>query len=81
MAVTDALHLPGKTSLAKEFVRSKNRDECFLALLGNDGELHLAFLGVEDRVASILSKDYLAFAVLSDPSDRPTMLYRMTVGV
>ena len=27
MAVTDALHLPGKTSLAKEFVRSKNRDD------------------------------------------------------
>src|ERR1700730_6812546 len=39
-----ALRLPGKTSFTEEFVRSKNCDDGFLALLRNDGDLHLAFL-------------------------------------
>ena len=68
----DALHLPGKTSLAEEFVRSKNCEDCFLALLGNDGEPHLALLGVK-AVTSILPKDYLAFAVLADAPTVPDM--------
>jgi len=47
------LRLPGKTSLAEELVRPKNRDNRFLALLRNDGELRLAFLDVEDRIAGV----------------------------
>jgi hypothetical protein len=47
------LRLPGKTSLAEELVRPKNCDNRFLTLLGNDGELRLAFLDVEDRIARI----------------------------
>ena len=49
----DALRLPGKTSFAEEFIRSENCDDRFLALLGNDGDLHLAFLDVEDRVRGV----------------------------
>src|ERR1700730_1051396 len=44
-----APRLPGKTSFTEELVRSKHCDDCFLALLGNDGNLHLAALDVEDR--------------------------------
>ena len=33
-----ALRLPGKTSFTEEFVRSKNCDDGFLALLRNDGD-------------------------------------------
>jgi len=62
-----AIPMPGKTSLAEEFVRTENGDNRFHALLGNDGELRLAFLDVEDRIASVaLGKDDLAFAVLAD---------------
>ena len=62
-----ALRLPGKTSLAEEFVRTEDCDDRFLALLGNDGELHLAFLDVEDRIGRVaLRKDDLAFAVFAD---------------
>ena len=55
MVVTVAIRCacPGKTSLAEEIVGTKNRNDRFPALLGNDGELGLAFLDVEDRVASI----------------------------
>jgi hypothetical protein len=45
--------LPGQTTFAKEFVRSKNCDDCFLALLRNDGDLHLALLDVEDRIRKV----------------------------
>ena len=48
-----ALRLPGKTSLAEEIVGTENCDDRFLALLGNDGELRLAFLDVEDRIARV----------------------------
>jgi hypothetical protein len=47
------LRLPGKTPLAEEVVRTKNCDNRFLALLGNNGELRLAFLDVEHRIASV----------------------------
>ena len=63
----DALHLPGKTSFAEEVVRSEYCDDCLLALLRDDGDLHLAFLDVENRIAIIsLRKDDLTFAVLAD---------------
>jgi hypothetical protein len=48
-----ALRLPGQTSFAEEFVRSKNCDNRFLALLRNDGNLHLAFLDIEDRIRRV----------------------------
>jgi CRP-like cAMP-binding protein len=47
------LRLPGKTSLAEELVCPKNCDNRLLALLGNDGELRLAFVDVEDRIARV----------------------------
>ena len=63
----DALRLPGKTSFTEEFVRSKNCDDGFLALLRNDGDLHLAFLDVEDRIGRVsLRKDDLVLAVLAN---------------
>src|SRR5450631_576241 len=56
--------LAGKTSFAEEFVRSMNCDNCFLALLRNDGELHLAVLEEEDRIRRVsLRKDDLVTAV------------------
>ena len=48
-----ALRLPGKTSFTEEIVRSKHCDDCFLALLRSDGDLHLAALDVEDRIRRI----------------------------
>ena len=47
------LRLPSKTSLAEKLVRPKNCDNRLLALLGNDRELRLAFLDVEDRIARV----------------------------
>src|ERR1700730_9394880 len=35
-----ALRLPGKPSFTEELVRFMNCDDCFLALLRNDGDLH-----------------------------------------
>ena len=68
----DTLHLPSEASFAEELIRSKNGDDRFLALLGNDGELRLAFLNVEDRIARVaLGKDDLALAVLADASAVP----------
>src|ERR1700737_3070293 len=48
-----ALRLPGKTSFTEELVRSKNCDDCFLALLRNDGDLPLASLAVEDPIRRV----------------------------
>ena len=48
-----ALRLPGKTSFTEEIVRSKHCDDGFLALLRNDGDLHLASLDVEDRIRGV----------------------------
>jgi len=45
--------LPGKTSFTEEVVRSKNCDDCFLALLRSNGDLHLAFLDVENRITGV----------------------------
>src|ERR1700730_972680 len=59
-----ALRLPRKTSFTEEFVRSKNCDDGFLALLRNDGDLHLAFLDVEDRIRRVsLGKNDLVLVV------------------
>ena len=37
----------------EEVVCSKNCDDCFLALLRNNGDLHLAFLDVENRITGV----------------------------
>ena len=74
MVVTVAIRCacPARHPFAEELVRSKNGDDRFLALLGNDGELRLAFLDVEDRIARVaLGKDDLAFAVLADAAAVP----------
>ena len=49
----DSPHLASKTSFTEEVVRSENCDDCFLALLRNDSDLHLAFLDVEDCITSV----------------------------
>jgi len=56
----------GKTSFTEEFARCENCDDCFLALLRNDGVLDLATLDVEYRIRAVaLRKDGLAFVVLA----------------
>ena len=61
------LHLPGQTSFTEELVRTQNCDDGFLTLLRNDGDLHLAFLDIEDRIRGIsLGKDDLLLAVLTN---------------
>ena len=47
------LLLSGQTSFAEEFVRTKDCNDGFLALLRNDGDLHLASLEVEDRIRRV----------------------------
>ena len=42
-----------QTSFAKKVVRFQNTYDCFLAPLGNDGELDLALLDVKNRVRRI----------------------------
>jgi hypothetical protein len=46
----DAKGMTVETPLAKELTRAQDSDDCFLALLGNDGELDLAILDVKNRV-------------------------------
>ena len=49
---------PKKSSLASK------RDDRFLALLGDDADLHLALLDIEDRIGNVsLRKDDLPLAV------------------
>ena len=61
------LHLPGQTSFTEEIIRTQNCDDGFLALFRNDGDLHLAFLDIEDRIRGIsLGKDNLLLAVLTN---------------
>jgi hypothetical protein len=54
-------------SFTEELVRTQNCDDGFLALLRNDGDLHLAFLDIEDRIRGVsLGKDDLLLAVLTN---------------
>ena len=65
----DALQLPGKATFPEEIVRPENCDDSFLALLGNDGDLRLAFLNEEDRVRTIsLREDDLALPICTNAS-------------
>src|SRR6266852_932406 len=45
--------MPIETSLAKKVTRFQNSNDCFLAPLGNDGELDLAPLDVKNRVRNV----------------------------
>ena len=64
-----APRLPGQAGLAAEFVRPQYRDDDFLALLGDDSELHLALLYIEDRIrSSALRKDLLFPVIEGDGS-------------
>jgi hypothetical protein len=61
--------LPRQTSLAEEIAFFQDGDDCFLSLIGEDGELDLAFLDVENGVRSVtLDKNTLAFAVFDNRS-------------
>ena len=45
-----APRLAGQATFAAELVRPQNCDDGFLPLLGNNGDLDLAFLDVEDGI-------------------------------
>ena len=54
-----------QASFAKKVARFKNTYDCFLAPLGNDGELDLAFLDVKNRVRlATLRKNNLVLVIL-----------------
>ena len=54
-----------QTSFAKKVVRFQNTYDCFLAPLGNDGELDLALLDVKNRVRlAALRKNNLVLVIL-----------------
>jgi hypothetical protein len=45
--------MPIETSFAKKVTRFQNSNDCFLAPLGNDGELDLTLLDVKNRVRNV----------------------------
>ena len=49
----DAEGVPIQAPFAKKAAGSKDCDDRFLALLGDDGELELAFLEIKDRIRDI----------------------------
>ena len=54
-----------QASFAKKVARFENTYDCFLAPLGNDGELDLAFLDVKNRVRlATLRKNNLVLVIL-----------------
>src|SRR6266536_5620019 len=63
----DRRHAQGlrrQASFAKEITRSKDRNDCFFALLGNNGDLDLALLDVENSIRRIsLREDSLILLV------------------
>ena len=54
-----------QTSFAEKVTRFQNSYDCFLAPLGNDGELDLALLDVKNRVRlAALRKNNLVLVIL-----------------
>ena len=49
----DAQRMAIQTSFAKKMTWSQDCNDCFLALLGNDGEFDLALLDVKNRVRDL----------------------------
>ncbi len=61
--------LPRQRSLTTKFVRSKNCNYGFFTVLGNDGDLDLAFLNVENAICGIpLRKEFLILAIFGNGS-------------
>src|SRR3984885_3223969 len=61
----DPQRMTVQTSFAKKVVRFQNTYDCFLAPLGNDGELDLALLDVKNRVRlATLRKNNLVLVIL-----------------
>src|SRR4029077_15621262 len=61
--------LSDQASLAAKLVRSEKRNNGFLPMLGNDGDLDLSFLDVEHRVRRIaLPEDRLVLLIFGDGS-------------
>ena len=61
---SNAQWLPGQAPLAAEIASSKDRNDCFFALLGNDGDFDLALLNVENSIRRLsLRKDGLILLV------------------
>ena len=56
----DAERMPIETTLAEELSRFQNADHGFLALVGDDDDLHPAFLNIKNRIRHFaLSEDDL----------------------
>jgi hypothetical protein len=53
-----ALRLTGKAGFTEEFVRINYGDDGLFALLGNDSDLDLALLDVEDRICRVALGEY-----------------------
>ena len=67
-------HKAIQTSFAKKVARFQNTYDCFLAPLGNDGELDLALLDVKSRVRlAALRKNNLVLVILGYCSPIPTL--------
>ena len=65
-----AQRLAGQASLAKEVAGAQNGNHRFLALLGDDRELDLAFLDIEDGVGRVALQEDLV--VLRMVGQRPS---------
>jgi hypothetical protein len=63
---------PIEAGFAEELPLCQNPDDGFLAVLGQDGDLDLAFLDIKNAVGDLpLSEDFLIFPVFSDGFPRP----------
>src|ERR1700722_6988243 len=61
----DTQRMTVQTSFAKKVVRLQNTYDCFLAPLGNDGELDLALLDINNRAGlASLRKNHLVLLIL-----------------
>src|ERR1700685_958608 len=56
-AVAKCRGLPGQAPLSAEIVRTHDRNNGFLPLLGNDGDLDPALLDVEHRIRRITLRE------------------------
>ena len=64
--------LAGQASLAQKFPAPQHGNDAFLAVLGYDRDLHLAFLDVEDRIGRVaLQEDGFSRLVFPHASPRP----------
>src|ERR1700688_509358 len=68
----DMQRLAGQASLAKKFPAPQHGDHGFLALLGDDRDLHLALLDIENRIGPVsLQEDGFSRLVGPHGSSRP----------